>query len=165
MHQLMGVVLEAEDHEDANGQAVEFIQQLSKAYPIIDYGSVNGIDRKYEDADTYIVTSKLGKALVTRLLTYTKDALFKSLDAVRQGLDVMTNDQFWTKGGHDYDKDSPTFLIGYELHNAGAYGGPGIRLYDESYSGTEGIRSKDHYKNAKKYWNDNYWIVGFDVHY
>ena len=31
MHQLMGVVLEAEDHEDANGQAVEFIQQLSKA--------------------------------------------------------------------------------------------------------------------------------------
>ena len=113
MHQLMGVVLEAEDHEDANGQAVEFIQQLSKAYPIIDYGSVNGIDRKYEDADTYIVTSKLGKALVTRLLTYTKDDLFKSLDAVRQGLDVMTNDQFWTKGGHDYDKDSPTFLIGY----------------------------------------------------
>ena len=73
MHQLMGVVLEAEDHEDANGQAQEFIQQLSKAYPIIDYVSVNDIEPKYDNADTYIITSELGKALLKRLLTYTKD--------------------------------------------------------------------------------------------
>ena len=52
MHQLMGVVLAAEDHEDANGQAQEFIQQLSKAYPIIDYGSVNDIEPKYDNPDT-----------------------------------------------------------------------------------------------------------------
>ena len=165
MHHLMGVVLEAENETDANDQAVEFIKQLSHSYPIIDYGSVNGIDRKYKDADTYKVTSKEGKALVRRLLHHTKNDLFQSLEAIRRGLEFMTNDEFWTKGGNDFKRESPTFMFQYELHSAGAYGGPGIRLYDESYSGTEGVRSKDHYKNAKKYWNDSYWIVGFDVHY
>jgi hypothetical protein len=160
MHELIGIIVKAEDKEDAEDQAQSYLNQtLRNAHPVIDYGMPNKDGRGFGDkADTSCVVSDSGQELIDRLMGDTEATIKSALDAIREGLMVMSNDDIWAD-------DTDGYTLRYHMSEVGSYGGPAIRLYDEEWSGTEGIRSVGSLDGARKGWTDKHYIVPMDIHF
>jgi len=173
MHYLIGIAVKARDRDEAVGEAKDFFDSNLKNQYGIDYGSVySDVAGAYSDVEelnaidcTATLLSSpnsegqyIGRDFADYLVERTEDIFRENINEVREFLATKSDDDLWDDVASRYD-----------LHEAGAYGGGSIRLYDAQWGG--GIRSQWDYDKVKEYWEDTedqndipYWIVPMDIH-
>lgn len=172
MHALIGISVEATNSADAVEEAKEYFNTNLLGNYGIDYGSpkTGGKEEnggglrleRYEDIPSPCnVLSPEGKAFAERCMENTKLEFYGHIQKVREGLEAVSNDELWA-GTPNYDS-----MVRYHMHEAGAYGGSAIRLYDSVWG--EGVKDQWSYDHVQTRWNEDdnpeTWIVAFDIHH
>lgn len=137
----------------------EFIKWLVEAHDY-DYGSpiTNPIPMSHKGIET-----------AERLHQMTRANFFEGIKSVRRGMETWTDEEIWdgekiAAARNENDLD----LVLFKLHAANfqAYGGPEVYLYDNEWSGTDGITSEEGYRRASESWNNkDYYIATADMHF
>jgi hypothetical protein len=172
MHALIGISVEATNSADAVEEAKDYFNTILLDNYGIDYGSpkTGGKEEnggglrleRYEDIPAPCnVLSPEGKAFAERCMENTKMEFYEHIRKVREGLDAVSDDNLWS-GTPNYDS-----MVRYHMHEAGAYGGSAIRLYDQVWG--EGVKDEWSYDHVQTRWNEDNnpetWIVAFDIHH
>ena len=181
MHYLIGIAVRARDQDEAIDEAKDFFKSNLLNQYGIDYGSIySDVAGAYSDvAELNAIDCTatplsspnsegqyIGRDFADYLVETTENIFRENINKIREFLATKSDDDLWDDGAS---------MDRYNLHEAGAYGGGSIRLYDAKWGG--GIRSQWDYDKVKENWspwntfedtedqNDiPYWIVPMDIH-
>lgn len=168
MHEGVGVIVYAENREEAHDKIQKIFEGLIDEREGFDYFDPN--------FKVVRALSKEGKKIISDLLESQREEHEYGLEKIRAGLSTYSNAEFHDEARREgFEND--TGMIRHYMHNVGAYHGPSIRLYDQD---GEGIRGNRHLNNVLTKWetlhdsNPEYpgkyedqeiWVAWTDFHY
>ena len=173
MHALIGITVQADTKEEALQEAEAFFDSHLLDQYGIDYGSTHqansyevdelksidqAVELMDEDNGRYI-----GRDFADLLVEITEDSFKAHMEKIRTALAEESDEALWSGYPNGFNS-----LTRYYFHQAGAYGGGEIRLYDAEWG--SGIRSQRDYDKVIERWENPsngvpYWIIPMDIHF
>jgi|3_EtaG_2_1085321.scaffolds.fasta_scaffold84196_3 hypothetical protein len=173
MHALIGITVQADTKEEALKEAEAFFNSHLLDQYGIDYGSTHqansyevdelksidqAVELMDEDNGRYI-----GRDFADLLVEITEDSFKAHMEKIRTALAEESDEALWSGYPNGFNS-----LTRYYFHQAGAYGGGEIRLYDAEWG--SGIRSQRDYDKVIERWENPsngvpYWIIPMDIHF
>ena len=174
MHALIGITVQADTKEEALQEAEAFFNSHLLNQYGIDYGSTHqansyevdelkSIDQAVELMDENDNGRYIGRDFADVLVEITEDSFKSYMQKIRTALAEESDESLWSGNPNGFNS-----LTRYYFHQAGAYGGGEIRLYDAEWG--SGIRSQKDYDHVKEQWENPsngvpYWIIPMDIHF
>lgn len=170
MHFLIGVLVYAENAEDAVSKAEGVFEGMCSDQGPFDYATVLDLSpsRHFEireDKRTVLASSEDGKWMIARLMKATKSEFLRHLKIVRTFLNKNKKDeQIYLGKGKSGAWDVGMFR--YFCQCVGRDAGPGIHLYDEDGSGILNPEDLDLEAMTKREKTEKtkLWVVTADAH-
>jgi len=185
MHQIIRVLVFANDKEEALSNAGEVLDNLCENNRVFDYYSlftdedsteVSGKGRWGDLPEAVLASSKEGKKLIEDGINYTKKEFIDNLKKIKRMIKKFSMEDLFNERSNKSTKNDKFDLSMFKhwLYLAGMYQGTAIWLYDQN---GDGIKDAGYLKNVLDKWECNYdkneknpdidkdvWVVPADVH-